>query len=265
MSAPMTQEAPAAAGPFAYQEIGQPASAHTPCFVWAHGWGQDRHALSPLAEALAGQGTHLLLDFPGFGASPPPPGVWDTADYADATAKVLAARPHAAKTIWVGHSFGCRVGLQIAARHPDAVGGLFLIAGAGLPRQRSLPERIHLAARVRTFKTLKSAAPVLGLDVEALRRRFGSRDYANAGEMRAVLARVVTEDLSDVARQVRCPVQLVYGENDSETPPEIGERLSRLIPRAEMTILPRHDHYTVLTTGKHQVLKRLRDFVGTIE
>jgi len=245
MSAPMTQAAPVAAAPFAFEEAGLPADRLTPRFVWAHGWGQSRHALMPLAEALAGQGTHILLDFPGFGDSPAPPDVWDTGDYADATAELLAARPPAGKTIWVGHSFGCRVGLQIAARHPHAVGGLFLIAGAGLPRQRSLAERIRLGARVRSFKALKRAAPVLGLDVEKLRQRFGSKDYASAG-------------------QVACPVQLVYGENDTETPPEIGERLSRLIPRAELTVLPRHDHYTVLTTGKHQVLKRLRDFVGTI-
>lgn len=261
----MTQAAPADAAPFAFEEIGQPASAHMPRFVWAHGWGQDRRALAPLAEALSGQGTHLLLDFPGFGESPPPPEAWDTGDYADATADLLAARATAAKTIWVGHSFGCRVGLQLAARHPDAVSGLFLIAGAGLPRQRSLGERVRLAARVGVFRALKRAAPVLGLDIEALRRRFGSKDYANAGEMRPVLAKVVAEDLSDVASHIACPVHLVYGENDTETPPEIGQRLVRLIPNAGLTLLPRHDHHTVLTSGKHQVLKRLRDFVGTME
>ncbi len=264
MSAPMTQAAPADAAAFAYQEVGQPAGAQATRFVWAHGWGQDRRALAPLAEALSGAGTHMLLDFPGFGESPPPPKAWDTADYADASAELIAARPPAARTIWVGHSFGCRVGLRLAARHPHVVSGLFLIAGAGLPRKRSLPQRVRLTARVRTFKALKRAAPLLGLDVEALRRRFGSADYANAGEMRAVLAKVISEDLSEVSRAVRCPVQLVYGENDTETPPEIGERLARLIPRAELSVLPRHDHYTVLTTGKHQVLKRLRDFVGTL-
>ncbi|MFP3921404.1 MAG: alpha/beta fold hydrolase [Dichotomicrobium sp.] len=264
MTAPMTQTAPADSTQFAFEEIGLPAAPTVPRFVWAHGWGQDRRALAPLAEALSGQGTHLLLDFPGFGESAPPPEAWDTGDYADAAAELIASRPPAAKTVWIGHSFGCRVGLQIAARHPEAVDGLFLVAGAGLPRQRSLSERVRLGMRVRTFKALKRAAPVLGLDVETLRRRFGSRDYANAGEMRAVLAKVVSEDLSDVARTVQCPVHLVYGENDTETPPDIGERLSRLIPNADLTLLPRHDHYSVLAGGKHQVLKRLRDFVETV-
>jgi pimeloyl-ACP methyl ester carboxylesterase len=264
MTAPMTQTAPAASAAFAFEETGLPSAPGTPRIVWAHGWGQDRRALKPLAEALSGLGTHLLLDFPGFGESPPPAAAWDTADYADAAADLIATRPPAGATIWVGHSFGCRVGLQLAARHPDAVSGMFLIAGAGLPRRRSLPERVRLGARVRTFKALKRAAPLLGLDVEALRRRFGSADYASAGEMRAILARVVSEDLSDVARHISCPVQLVYGENDTETPPEIGQRLARLIQNAELAVLPRHDHHSVLTSGRHQVLKRLRDFVGTV-
>jgi len=264
MTAPMTHAAPVSSAPFAFEEIGKPADARTPRFVWAHGWGQSRRALAPLAEALSGQGTHMLLDFPGFGESPPPPEAWDTGDYADASAALVRARPQAFKTIWVGHSIGCRVGLQIAARHPDAVDGLFLIAGAGLPRQRGLAERARLSARVRTFKALKRAAPILGLDVEQLRQRFGSKDYASAGAMRDVLAKVVSEDLSEVARTISCPVHLVYGENDTETPPEIGERLSRLIPCAELTILPRHDHYSVLADGKHQVLKRLRDFAERV-
>ena len=55
------------------------------------------------------------------------------ADYADAFAEWLSTLPRA-RRIWIGHSFGCRVGLQLAARHPATVDGLFLIAAAGLPR-----------------------------------------------------------------------------------------------------------------------------------
>lgn len=247
--------------PIAYEETGSPADRSAWRLIWAHGWGHDREVFLPLAAALSAQASHLLIDFPGFGASPPPPAPWGTADYADALAAFIAARPSGGKTMWVGHSFGCRVGLQIAARHPDLIDGLFLIAAAGLPRKRSLLEKIHLKGRVYTFKLLRRAAPLLGLDVGRLRQRFGSADYVRAGAMRPVLAKVVAEDLSEVARQVRCPVRLIYGAHDTETPPEIGERLAKLISHAELTILPRLDHYSVLTLGKHQVLKRLRDFL----
>ena len=123
-----------------------------PLFVWAHGWGHTHRNMLPLAEATRRLGGSVLLDLPGFGDSPPPPGPWGTEDYADAVAEFLAARPPE-RRIWIGHSFGCRVGLQLASRHPGLIGGLFLIAAAGLPRTRSLPERLRIAARRLAFRT----------------------------------------------------------------------------------------------------------------
>jgi len=195
---------------------------------------------------------HSLLDFPGFGESPRPPADWDTADYADAVAEWLATLPRG-RRVWVGHSFGCRVGLRLASRHPASIDAMVLVAGAGLRRQRSLAERARIALRVRLFKMLKLAERV-GIDVSARKAQFGSADYRNAGAMRPIFVKVVAEDQTEAARMVRCPVALLYGERDTETPPEIGERLSRLIPGATLTILPALDHYTILTDGAPQVV-----------
>jgi len=228
--------------------------------VWAHGWGQDHRFLLGVARALEGLGAHTLLDFPGFGQSPPPPAAWGTADYADAVADWLATLPRR-RRIWIGHSFGCRVGLQLAARHPDALDGLVLVAAAGLPRTRSLVARTRIAAKVGLFKLLKPLSRA-GIEVPALRNRLGSEDYRRAGPMRPVLVKVVREDLSDVARAVRCPVLLLHGELDTETPPEIGERLAALIEGAQLHVLPRLDHYTILTAGSHQVAYQLQNFIA---
>ena len=232
-------------------------------FIWAHGWGQDHRVFLPLAGALERLGTHTLFDFPGFGESPHPPGDWGTADYADAFADWMATLPRT-RRIWIGHSFGCRVGLQLAARHPASVDGLFLIAAAGLPRTRTVLEQVKMKTRVATFKVLKML-PRLGIDTSAMTGKFGSADYRSAGAMRPIFVKVVREDLTDVARQVRCPVQLVYGALDNETPPEIGERLTKLVPDANITVLPRFDHYTVLTAGSHQVQHQLEQFANRIK
>jgi pimeloyl-ACP methyl ester carboxylesterase len=114
----------------------QPGTA-SPLLVWAHGWGHTHANLLPLAEAMRPSAESALIDFPGFGASPLPPEVWGTAEYADAVAEWLATLPPG-RRLWVAHSFGCRVGLQLAARHPGAVDGLFLIAAAGLRPRRAL-------------------------------------------------------------------------------------------------------------------------------
>jgi pimeloyl-ACP methyl ester carboxylesterase len=231
----------------------------TPLLIWAHGWGHTHRAFLGLAESVRRSASSLLLDFPGFGASPPPPAVWGTADYADAAAEWLATLPPG-RRVWIGHSFGCRVGLQLAARHPDAVQGLFLIAAAGLPPQRSLAARVRIAVRRSAFRIARRLTPE-GPARDRLRQRFGSADYRQAGAMRPILVKTVSEDLSEAARAVRCPVVLVYGENDRETPPEIGVRLQHLIPDAQLHVLRGFDHWTVLTEGQHQLAHRLGEFL----
>ncbi|MCB1650802.1 MAG: alpha/beta hydrolase [Alphaproteobacteria bacterium] len=233
---------------------------------WGHGWGQDHRAFEPLAESLSRLGRHVVLDFPGFGTSPEPQAIWGTEDYADAMADFIRAQTgEGEKIIWCGHSFGGRVGVQLAARHPDLVAGLFLVAAAGLPRKRPLWQKLYFKGRVALFKTLKKLIP-LGLSEEWLKTKFGSADYKNvSGTMRGIFVRTVNEDLSTVAQSVSCPVLLMYGTQDSETPPEIGRRYAQLIPRAEMIELEGLDHYTVLGAGRHQLASALQRFIKNLD
>ncbi len=246
----------------AITEIGVPQAGRWH-LVWGHGWGQSGAAMMPLAETLKPFGYSSLLDFPGFGKSLKPPDTWGTAEYADCVAEWLKslAQP---RIIWLGHSFGGRVGLQLAARHPELVAGMVLIASAGLKRQRSFSERVYFAARRTAFKTAKRFTRE-GPQLDALRKRFGSSDYQSAGALRPVFVRVVGEDLTDVARAVRCPTLLIYGANDSETPPEIGRRLQQLIAASELTILEGFNHWSVLSDGRHQVALKVRKFLERVE
>src|SRR3954449_7216569 len=89
------------------------ARAGTPLLVWAHGWGHSHANLLPLAEAMQSAAPSVLLDFPGFGASPLPPNVWGTAEYADAAAEWLATLP-AGRRVWVAASLRCPGGVGAA-------------------------------------------------------------------------------------------------------------------------------------------------------
>ncbi len=242
----------------AFETLGE-TSGKTPV-LWAHGWGQSRKAFLPLAQSFA-QNRNILVDLPGFGDTPPPPENWGTAEYADALAVFIQEQTD--KPVWwIGHSFGCRVGIQIAGRHPDLVRGLFLISAAGLQRKRPPHKKLYLKARIALYKFLKKMIP-FGVSEDWLKTKFGSADYRNASTLRGVFVKVVNEDLSAQATQIRCPVMLVYGENDTETPPEMGTRLKNLIPGAELIVLPEQDHYTVLAQGRHQVAPLLKKFIGT--
>jgi pimeloyl-ACP methyl ester carboxylesterase len=137
---------------------------------------------------------------------------------------------------------------------------MVLLAAAGLPRQRSLIERCRFYWRRRAFEIAKLIVPE-GPRRDRLRTRFGSADYQSAGSMRPIFVRVVNENLSSVAATVDCPVLLIYGRDDKDTPPEIGRRFQRLIPRAELVVLDGVDHLGLLHQGRHQAVHHIHRFL----
>jgi pimeloyl-ACP methyl ester carboxylesterase len=96
---------------------------------------------------------------------------------------------------------------------------------------------------------------------DRLRRRFGSADYRAAGELRPILVKAVSEDLTEIARGVRIPVVLLYGDQDRETPPEMGVRLNGLMPQSRLYVLRGFDHWSLLTDGRHLILQRLGELM----
>ena len=74
--------------------------------------------------------------------------------------------------------------------------------------------------------------------MEALRRRHGSPDYrAATGVMRDVFVRVLHEGYRQAMAGISCPVDLVWGEADAETPLEVAQRAVGLFPSASLTVL----------------------------
>ena len=243
---------------FAIRNVGleRPEAPHV---VWGHGWGQSGEAMLPLANSLAGFASSSVIDFPGFGSSPMPPADWGTAEYADAVAAWIGEQPRR-RRFWVGHSFGGRVGIQLAARHPELLEGLVLIAAAGLPRTRSFPERVRFSLRRNGFKLARRLLPE-GPALERLRSRMGSADYRNAGPLRPIFIKVVNENLADAAAKIQCRTLLLYGERDTETPVEIGERLHALIGNSQLVVLPGLDHNGILGEGRHLTARHILTFL----
>src|SRR5258707_1267413 len=88
---PVSPSRPCADGgaAFAAFRLQGAAERAVPLLIWAHGWGHTHQALLPLAQAMRSAADSWLVDLPGFGASPLPPGPWGTENYADAMAEWL--------------------------------------------------------------------------------------------------------------------------------------------------------------------------------
>lgn len=229
--------------------------------LWLHGWGQTHQSLLGLAGLFKRDFNNTLYDLPGFGRSAMLDPAAGTADYADVFITEIEGN-FRGPVILVGHSFGCRIAVRLAAERPDLVRSMVLIAAAGLPRRRGLGFKIK-----RFFLKIlgKAASGTDGIFKtgfkEKFRNRFGSRDYRTAGPLRQTLVKTVTEDLSDQARKISCPVLLLYGANDLETPPELGQRYQGLIPDANLKILDGFDHLGILTTGLHRCQHYMTPFL----
>ena len=238
-----------------------PEATEGPQIIWLHGWGQTHASLLPLAELMEKRATNILFDLPGFGRTERLKRGAASPDYAVALAAELAALP-AGRRLVVGHSFGCRVGLRLAAGWPQLVGGLVLIAPAGLPRRRGILWQAKAAGLKLIGRMARSVDRFLGSRLhDRFAGRFGSADYRNAGPLRETFVKIVNEDLTAVARQISQPVAIVVGEDDTETPPEISRRYEQLIENAGLVVVPGFGHLDILSRGRHQLGARLSRFL----
>jgi pimeloyl-ACP methyl ester carboxylesterase len=219
--------------------------------ILVHGWTLDLEMWNPQAAALAGPFRIVRYDRRGFGLSEGMPGI--AADCDDLGR--LLDHLQLAGPILVGHSQGARVALAFAGRHPERVAGLVLdgppdesaeAAAAGgddfsVAEYRGMVREQGVAAFRRAWRRhplmrLHSADAAAGDLVARMLERYPARDLLEppvdpaqpAGS--AVLARLAT------------PVLVVNGEFDTPTRRRAGEKLARVLPRAERLVVPGAGH-----------------------
>lgn len=210
--------------------------------VLLHGWGGQRDSWLPVIRRYAADYTVYVLDFPGFGATQEPPDTWDVTEYTalvdDWMGKLGLEKAHV-----IGHSFGGRVGIMLAAGYPERVDKLVLTDAAGLIPKRSL--RYYI--RVYSYKAGKAVCRFLGISTDRLRKNAGSRDYQQLSPgMKKVFVRVVNQDLAGYLPSIQAPTLLIYGREDTETPVAFGEYMEKHIPDAGLVVLENAGHFAYL-------------------
>lgn len=216
--------------------------------VLMHGWGCTRSTLASISNVVRGLGRPVIsVDFPGFGASSEPPKVWGIEAYTAAFEELMRRLGVGDDAVLLGHSFGGRVAILYASR--NAVGKVVLVDAAGVKPRRSLQYYL----KVYTFKAKKHLLRLLlGRSnaegyLNRLRAKAGSSDYASASSrMRAILSRVVNEDLCGVMPRIKAPTLLIWGEADTATPIADARKMERLIPGAGLVSFPGVGHYSFL-------------------
>jgi pimeloyl-ACP methyl ester carboxylesterase len=209
-----------------------------PWVLALHGWARTSSDFDAMFRGLDG----VALDLPGFGTTPAPPEPWASERYAWAVAPVLSSMHGPA--VVVGHSFGGRVAVHLAATLPDRVAALVL---TGVPLFRPSGPPVKPRLRYRAARRLARTGLVGEERLEKARQRYGSPDYRAAdGVMRSVLVTVLQEDYLPQLHALKCPVELVWGDQDTAAPPEVAERIRDELVDVRLTMCHGVGHLTPL-------------------
>lgn len=209
-----------------------------PPVVILHGWGASIEAVRSVTAGLGADLEVVAVDLPGFGESDPPPDPWSVGRYARFVL-ALCDELQLERFSLLGHSFGGRIAIVTAISNRERVSRMLLCGAAGIkPRRRpSYYARVSVAKLGRLVGTV-AGAPGRRLQ-QRLRQRVASQDWLDASPaMRGTLRLVIGEDLSPHLAQVSAPTLLVWGDQDTETPLWMGERMKSLLPDAGLVVLP---------------------------
>lgn len=220
--------------------------------VLLHGLFASRASWGALAEALGPEFRLVAPDLPGFGESEKPAPSrysYTIAAFAEAIVALFGGLD-VGRAHLIGHGVGGAIALHVAARHPELVSRLVLVAPL------CYPTPLHPKLRV-------AAAPLLGglLFKQLLgRRAFRAfyRDWVNgaadtqtsdahyesfstpAGRsalLATLRANMDTRAVVADSRLVKAPTLVLWGNQDRMLPPRFGRQLAKEIPRAGLELV----------------------------
>jgi pimeloyl-ACP methyl ester carboxylesterase len=240
-------------------------------------WGEFVGSIGDAIELAA-------LDLPGFGKSETLSGCETTLldAYADCIHAAAAGLGWRTGYYLAGHSHGAGVAMTMAARYPESIAGLVLLASIGVPahaayRQLTLPG-VHRALRLAsgllstaTGRKLMSAAvgnilspmfhPV-PVSTDAIAEQMSR--FVERPEILATMATLARGDpagqLSRDATRIRAPSLFLHGDEDRVIPASHARALSSLLAGVAPTtfdLVPRAGHMLHRTHAEHAARRTL--------
>jgi pimeloyl-ACP methyl ester carboxylesterase len=230
--------------------------------VLLHGWGTSSQSLTPLCGALATTFHVLAVDLPGFGWSQPPPSAWGAQEYAGHILRLMQ-ETGIDRAALVGHSFGGRVAIALAAAEPTRVSRLALVASAGVrpPRRAGYFVRVATVKLVKRFFSLPGWGATGQRIIAKVSGRVGSRDYRAAGNMRPTLVKVVNEDLTPILPVIQAPTLILWGDRDQEVSRSAMEAMATQIPQSRLVVFAGAGHFPFLDAPE-EFCRTLREFLA---
>jgi pimeloyl-ACP methyl ester carboxylesterase len=209
----------------AYQVIGSGEPV-----VLLHGLAGSARWWRRNVAALAEKHTVYLVNFPGFGSFRRHGLHFTLADGADWLAEWIDAAEVAPCHV-VAHSMGGYLTIRLAARRPDLVRRLVLVAPAVIAGSRPI-QAYPFALVAAAFAASPTFLPLLALDS----LRAGPLTILRAAR------RLLADDVKEELQAIIAPTLMVWGARDPLVPPSLGPLMQANLPHASMLVLPGAGH-----------------------
>lgn len=206
------------------QRWGPPDAAPVVCLHGVTSWGGH---FAGLADALVETYSVLAPDLLGHGSSPwEPP--WRIVDHVEALLAVVDAAP----ATWLGHSFGARVALEVAAARPELVERLVLLDPAVVLLPHVALWASENARRERVYASF----------AEAVERRYEESQLAGASrELVETELRAHLVESADGWRYRYCQASVVTAHAELASAPPAFAPVPTLVVLGASSYLP-YDH-----------------------
>ena len=209
---------------------------HGPTLILLHGANNESSLFDNIAPRLAQSHRVLIPDLPGHGRSAPRSGPLTFEGMIRAVDTVVDYSGQK-RVALCGVSLGGWLAIAYAARHPEKAGRAFSISGAPFRHARGswITSNGRTIERREIASLFQKNGRLPGFVLDDISRRF------RHGALPRLAASHATEDGRDLPdasiREIRTPVDLIWGDRDIVFPLESGRVLERLLPASRLTVI----------------------------
>ena len=225
-----------------------------PNLALIHSLALDRSVWEPVVERIGDAANVLFYDCRGHGASTKSPGPYAAQQFADDLADVMKSIgwDHA---VVGGASMGGSMAIAFAQAYPHLVDGLALIDttawyGADAPKawgDRASKAETEGFGSMIAFQQTRWFSDAFRASHPDVGKRFGDIFLASDVAAYGATCRMLGSfDARAGLGAIAVPTEILVGEHDYATPPDMSRELAAAIPGAHLTIVPDARHLTML-------------------
>ncbi len=218
-----------------------------PSILLIHGSGLTHIVWSLHEQFYASQGYNILsVDLPGHGNSEGPSlkSIEEISDWI----KSLMTALNIPKIIIVGHSQGCLVGIDFAARYANLLSSLVLIAGSyKMPVNQDLIDLAEAGDE-------KAVLLMMKWGYEGSKAFIGGNPVKKIINSSREIREVLSVDLKacnnykggeESLEKINCPTLCIFGDLDKMVPLKVGTNMSALIKNSETKVISNCGHMII--------------------